>query len=122
MNLGVESGMVSNTAAIFLSVEGETAFMSAKYSGVVRGSGREVRAERMRWAVARASRGGTTLRIREAEETRDISSGRRVAPEETARAWVSGLRAVSLVGLGREGVGWMPSAGDVGCYGVVVGG
>jgi hypothetical protein len=92
MNLTVSLGMFSNTAAIFLSVKGETAFMSAKYSGSVRGSGREVRASRMRWAVARASRGGTMLRTMEAVETRAASLGRRVAPEERAREWVSGLR------------------------------
>lgn len=63
----------------------------------MRGGEREETAEWMRCAVARASAGGTTERMRSAEETRAVSVGRSPTPAERARVWVSSLRPVMFV-------------------------
>lgn len=77
-------------AATVLTEAGETAFMSAKYSGrvpvlppaVPSGSEGEEdsAAERMRCAVARASHGGTTERMTSLAATRSGSDDTMVAP------------------------------------------
>lgn len=60
-------------------------------SRALSGAGDEVKAETIRCAVARASRGGTMERMMSEAEIRSVSVGRRVAPEERARVTVSWL-------------------------------
>ncbi len=54
---------LSNMPAIFLHVDGATAFMSAKYSGLARRDDGVASASMMRCAVSTASRGGTTEKM-----------------------------------------------------------
>lgn len=81
----LESGMEENRAATVRHVDGEMAFTSAKYKGplvLVRVSvtpGEDM-AARIRSAVWRASRGGTTERIRSLWATKSVSVGRSWTP------------------------------------------